>query len=106
MKGDGEAPPFPSPEDAFARYGNWDRGDRAGEPKTPKMLPHEYARGALKLGLQLEQELGVNPFKLGMVGAHRQPYRARDDAGGQHFRQGLPDVAIGRPLRRADRPRP
>jgi len=69
MKGDGEAHPLLSPEDEFADYENWDRGNWAGEKKTPEMLPHEYARSALKIGLQLEQELGVNPFKFGMVGA-------------------------------------
>ena len=31
------------------------------------MLAHEYARGALKLGLGFEAELGVNPFKFGMI---------------------------------------
>ncbi|MCU9846763.1 DUF3604 domain-containing protein [Defluviimonas sp. WL0024] len=69
MKGDGEAHPLLSPDDEFADYGTWDRGNWNGEAKSPEMLPNEYARGALKLGLQLEQDLGVNPFKFGMVGA-------------------------------------
>ncbi len=69
MKGDGEAHPLLSPDDEFADYENWDRGNWAGEPKTPEMLPQEYARGALKLGLQAEADLGVNPFKFGLVGA-------------------------------------
>ena len=69
MKGDGEAHPFLSPNDEFADYENWDRGNWAGEPKTPEMLPHEYARGGLKLGLQMEEQLGTNPFKFGMIGA-------------------------------------
>ena len=69
MKGDGEAHPLLSPDDEFADYENWDRGNWNGEKKSPEMLPHEYARGALKLGLQVEQQLGVNPFKFGMVGA-------------------------------------
>ncbi len=69
MKGDGEAHPVLSPEDEFADYENWDRGNWNGEQKTPEMLPHEYARGALKLGLRMEAELGVNAFKLGFVGA-------------------------------------
>ncbi len=69
MKGDGEAHPLLSPDDEFAAYENWDRGNWNGEKKTPEMLPHEYARSALKLGLQLEQKIGVNPFKFGMVGA-------------------------------------
>ena len=33
------------------------------------MLQYEYARSALQIGLQLEQELGVNPYKFGMIGA-------------------------------------
>ena len=40
------------------------------------MLPHEYARSALQLGLQQEAELGVNPFKFGMIGSHRRPHVA------------------------------
>ena len=32
------------------------------------MLQYEYARSALKWGLKHEQNLGVNPFKLGLVG--------------------------------------
>ena len=33
------------------------------------MLKHEYARSALKLGLKYEAELGVNPFKVGLIGS-------------------------------------
>jgi hypothetical protein len=33
------------------------------------MLQYEYARSALKLGIRLEGELGVNPFKFGMIGS-------------------------------------
>ena len=33
------------------------------------MLEFEYARSALKNGLKLENELGVNPYKFGMVGS-------------------------------------
>ncbi|WP_235871352.1 DUF3604 domain-containing protein [Shimia sediminis] len=69
MKGDGEAHPLLSPDDDFADYGTWDGGNWNGEAKTPEMLPNEYARSALKLGLQLEQDLGVNPFNFGLVGA-------------------------------------
>ena len=32
------------------------------------MLPGEYARSGLKRGLELEAQLGVNPFKFGLVG--------------------------------------
>jgi hypothetical protein len=33
------------------------------------MLPHEYARSALGIGLEQQKKLGVNPFKFGMVGS-------------------------------------
>jgi hypothetical protein len=69
MKGDSEAHPLLSPEDEFADFERWDRGNWAGEKKQPEMLPHEYARSALKIGLQLEEKLGANPFKFGLVGA-------------------------------------
>jgi hypothetical protein len=69
MKGDGEAHPLLSPDDEFADYENWDRGNWAGQKKTPEMLPHEYVRSALKVGLQMEDKLGANPFKFGLVGA-------------------------------------
>jgi hypothetical protein len=70
IKGDGEAHPFLSPNDEFANFERWDKGNLdLSEAKTPDMLQHEYARSALKLGLKLEGELGVNPYKFGMVGS-------------------------------------
>ncbi len=68
VKGDSEAHPTLSPDDEFADFENWDM-DNIGRsaPKEDWMLPHEYARGALKLGLGYEAELGVNPFKFGMI---------------------------------------
>jgi len=39
------------------------------EAKRPEMFEFEYARSALKNGLKLEKELGVNPYKFGMVGS-------------------------------------
>ena len=69
IKGDSEAHPRLSPNDEFADYGTWDKGNFAYAAKTEAMLPYEYARSALKLGLRLEEQLGVNPFKFGLVGA-------------------------------------
>jgi hypothetical protein len=69
MKGDGEAHPLLSPTDEFADYGTWDKGSFGPEPKTPDMLPKEYARSAWKRGLSYEAELGVNPFKFGVIGS-------------------------------------
>src|SRR6476660_7228083 len=70
MKGDGETHPFLSPNDEFANYERWDKGNLdLSEAKKPEMLEFEYARSALKNGLKLEQELGANPYKFGMVGS-------------------------------------
>ena len=33
------------------------------------MLQYEYARSTLMNGLRLEDKLGVNPFKYGMIGS-------------------------------------
>lgn len=70
MKGDGEAHPFLSPNDEFADFEKWDFGNLdASEAKRPEMLEHEYARSGLKLGLKMEKEFGINPFKFGMIGS-------------------------------------
>lgn len=70
IKGDGEAHPFLSPDDAFADYETWDAGNLdLTAAKTNAMLQYEYAREALKNGLLLESRLGTNPYKFGMVGS-------------------------------------
>ena len=70
MKGDGEAHPLLSPDDEFADFENLDAGNISGKvAKTPEMLPKEYARAALKKGLLHEQNLGVNPYKFGLIGS-------------------------------------
>jgi hypothetical protein len=69
-KGTGEAHPLLSPNDEFAAFELWDKGNLDGSVvKTPGMLPAEYAREALKNGLVLEQKLGTNPYKFGMIGS-------------------------------------
>ena len=69
-KGTGEAHPFLSPNDEFANFEIWDKGNLDGsEAKTNNMLELEYARSALKNGLLLEQRSGVNPYQFGLVGS-------------------------------------
>mgnify|MGYP000941597333 CR=1 FL=1 len=54
VKGDGETHPALSPSDEFADFERWDESNASGDtPKQPWMLRHEYARQALKDGLQL-----------------------------------------------------
>jgi hypothetical protein len=70
IKGDGEAHPFLSPNDEFADFDTWDRSNLNGtELKKQEMLQWEYAREALKTGMLLEQNLGINPYKFGMIGS-------------------------------------
>ena len=70
IKGDGETHPYLSPNDEFANFERWDRGNLdLSADKKPEMLQYEYARSALKLGLKLENQVGVNPYKFGMIGS-------------------------------------
>ena len=69
-KGTGEAHPFLSPNDEFANFELWDKGNLDGTAaKSKDMLEFEYARSALKNGLLLESKLGANPYKFGMIGS-------------------------------------
>ena len=72
IKGDSESHPFLSPNDEFASYGDagWELGNlplTAG--KDNAMFAGEYLREALKRGLSIEQQTGVNPYKFGMIGS-------------------------------------
>jgi hypothetical protein len=68
IKGDSETHPLLSPDDEFADYETWDKGNFGYEVKKPEMLRYEYTRSALRLGLEQQGLLGENPFKLGLVG--------------------------------------
>ncbi|MDG1215078.1 MAG: DUF3604 domain-containing protein [Luminiphilus sp.] len=69
-KGTGEAHPFLSPDDEFADFEIVDTTNLGGTAqRTTDMIQYEYARPALKMGLEFEQSLGANPFKFGMVGS-------------------------------------
>ena len=70
IKGDGETHPFLSPDDEFADYETWDVGNLTFSKRvTTDMLPGSYARSGLQRGLQLEAEIGANPFQFGLAGA-------------------------------------
>lgn len=69
-KGTSEAHPYLSPNDEFADFELWDKGNLdASVAKKKEMLEFEYARTALQNGLMLESRLGVNPYKFGLVGS-------------------------------------
>jgi hypothetical protein len=69
-KGTGEAHPYLSPNDEFANFELWDKGNMDGSvAKKKEMLEFEYARSAFRNGLVLEAKLGVNPYKFGLIGS-------------------------------------
>jgi len=68
-KGTSEQHPSLAPNDEFANFEIWDKGNLVVLPKKPGMLNHEYAREALKNGLSVEAKVGVNPFKFGLLGS-------------------------------------
>ena len=69
IKGDSETHPVLSPDDEFADFESWDFGNFGLRPTTPELMKTDYSRSALKIGLAQADELGVNPFKFGMIGA-------------------------------------
>ncbi|WP_298470035.1 DUF3604 domain-containing protein [uncultured Erythrobacter sp.] len=72
IKGDSETHPFLSPNDEMAGYGvqGWELGNLPLTAKTEDdMLAGNYVREALKRGLSLEEQLGVNPYAFGMIGS-------------------------------------
>ena len=92
IKGDSEAHPYLSPDDEFADFETWDRGNASLERlKTPGMLQYEYAREALKNGLKLERNLGSNPYRFGMVGS-TDSHTALSTAGENYFFGKFPSV--------------
>lgn len=71
IKGTSETHPALSPDDEFAGFEFFSRLIEAREDAQhdPTVTPADYVRGALKTGLELEGTLGVNPYKLGMIGS-------------------------------------
>ncbi|WP_286240181.1 DUF3604 domain-containing protein [Neptuniibacter halophilus] len=70
IKGDSEAHPSLSPDDPFADFEQFEHvmSFGAGAVKQADQTGN-YARSALKRGLEIEAETGANPFKFGMIGS-------------------------------------
>jgi hypothetical protein len=81
-KGASETHPLLSPDDEFAGFELSDfvmNLTALGERGVPK---YSYVRDAWKTGLVLEEKLGVNPFKFGVIGSadvHMGPVPYRQD---------------------------
>lgn len=65
-KGQSETHPMMAPNDEFAGFEIWTKP--VAGPGVVKIKETNYVRNAFKNGIKLEQELGVNPFKYGVVG--------------------------------------
>lgn len=85
VKGDSETHPFLSPDDEFADFERWDKSNIGMiEPHRDEWFKGEYAREALKRGLQLENEIGINPFQFGLIGSTDQ-HNSLSDVNEQSF---------------------
>ena len=68
IKGDSETHPIVSPEDPFADFETYPHYIQQDPPPyDPK--PGDYVRSGLRLGLAMEQKLGVNPYRFGLIGS-------------------------------------
>lgn len=68
IKGDSETHPAISPNDEFAEFETYSHYIQQGkEEYNPQQA--DYIRGGLKRGLAIEQELGANPYKFGLIGS-------------------------------------
>lgn len=93
IKGDGEAHPLLSPTDEFADFEHWDINFNKMTKVDNSALRGNYVRSALELGLELENKLGANPYKSGLIGgndAHIGVVTTREDNFFGEFANGLP----------------
>ena len=79
IKGDSETHPLISTKDEFADHETWgkfestkttkkkDSSKKSPDPTT--LARASYVRSALQTGLDIEANIGVNPYKFGMIGA-------------------------------------
>jgi hypothetical protein len=70
IKGDSETHPDLSPDDEFADFENFNFYLQAfPQAQGYKIQKGDTVRSALKNGLELQANIGVNPFKVGMIGS-------------------------------------
>jgi hypothetical protein len=72
IKGDSETDPILSPNDDFADFEPFSHlidSETLGSGEKAPVTPGDFARSALKRGLELESKTGVNPYKFAMIGS-------------------------------------
>lgn len=67
-KGDSEAHPDLSPNDPFSDFETYHSYIQTNYQEY-KAQKGDYARSALRRGLEIEERVGANPYKFGMIGA-------------------------------------
>jgi hypothetical protein len=94
-KGTSDTHPSLSPNDEWANFEIWERYIAVNKAVTN--FPGSYVRRALKDGILQRETLGVNPYKLGVIGStdtHNATPGAVDEndfAGASGMRDGLPE---------------
>jgi len=71
IKGDSETDPILSPTDEFAAFEPFSHAidsESIGEANA-SIGPGDFARSGLRRGLEIESQVGVNPYKFGVVGS-------------------------------------
>ena len=68
IKGDSEAHPALSPNDEFADFETFSHLLKVGGGEA-EVSDGDYVRTALLRGLQIDQRVGANPYKFGMIGS-------------------------------------
>jgi hypothetical protein len=72
IKGDSETDPILSPTDEFADFEPFKHSidtEAIAEGEAASVGPGDFARAALRRGLEIEGKVGVNPYKFGMIGS-------------------------------------
>lgn len=71
IKGDSETHPALSPDDEFANFEYFPAflAPTLSAKAPPTHTAGDYVRGALKRGLEISSELGINPYQFGMIGS-------------------------------------
>ncbi|MHC4607782.1 MAG: DUF3604 domain-containing protein, partial [Planctomycetota bacterium] len=68
LKGDSETHPVVSPDDPFADFESYPHYIQQNPPEyDPK--PGDFVRSALRTGLAIEERIGFNPYRFGLIGS-------------------------------------
>ncbi len=101
IKGDSETHPSLSPNDEFADFETFEHLLKTDDSETQDVgdpRRGSYTRAGLMRGLEIEEEIGVNPFKYGMIGstdAHTGYSTAEEDNfWGKFSLDAIPDNSI------------